>query len=42
MSLRVDHGEDALNEVHEINVTPFIDVMLCCSLSSWWRRRSLL
>jgi biopolymer transport protein ExbD len=28
MSLRVDHGEDALNEVHEINVTPFIDVML--------------
>ena len=28
MSVRVDHGEDALNEVHEINVTPFIDVML--------------
>jgi biopolymer transport protein ExbD/TolR len=28
MSFRLDHGEDALNEVHEINVTPFIDVML--------------
>ena len=28
MSSRVDHGEDALNEMHEINVTPFIDVML--------------
>ena len=28
MSLRLDHGEDALNEVYEINVTPFIDVML--------------
>ncbi|HEY2186652.1 MAG TPA: TonB system transport protein ExbD [Xanthobacteraceae bacterium] len=28
MSVRLDHGEDALNEVHEINVTPFIDVML--------------
>ena len=28
MSLRLDHGDDTLNEVHEINVTPFIDVML--------------
>jgi biopolymer transport protein ExbD len=28
MAVRLDHGEDALNEVHEINVTPFIDVML--------------
>jgi len=28
MSVRLDHGEDAPNEVHEINVTPFIDVML--------------
>jgi biopolymer transport protein ExbD len=28
MSVRLDHGEDALDEVHEINVTPFIDVML--------------
>ena len=28
MSVRLDHGEDNLNEVHEINVTPFIDVML--------------
>src|SRR5205085_9106954 len=27
MSVRLDHGEDTLNEVHEINVTPFIDVM---------------
>jgi biopolymer transport protein ExbD len=28
MSIRLDHGEDTLDEVHEINVTPFIDVML--------------
>src|SRR5947208_4210118 len=28
MSVRLDHGEDTLHEVHEINVTPFIDVML--------------
>jgi biopolymer transport protein ExbD len=28
MSVRLDHGEDTLEEVHEINVTPFIDVML--------------
>ncbi|HEY7244373.1 MAG TPA: TonB system transport protein ExbD [Xanthobacteraceae bacterium] len=28
MSVRLDHGEEALTEVHEINVTPFIDVML--------------
>ena len=28
MSVRLDHGEDTLNEVHEINVTPFIDVIL--------------
>jgi biopolymer transport protein ExbD len=28
MSVRLDHGEDSLSEVHEINVTPFIDVML--------------
>jgi biopolymer transport protein ExbD len=28
MSVRLDHGEDSLAEVHEINVTPFIDVML--------------
>ena len=28
MSIRLDHGEDKLDEVHEINVTPFIDVML--------------
>jgi biopolymer transport protein ExbD len=28
MSVRLDHGEDTLTEVHEINVTPFIDVML--------------
>ncbi len=28
MSVRLDHGEDTLVEVHEINVTPFIDVML--------------
>ena len=26
--MRLDHGEDTLIEVHEINVTPFIDVML--------------
>ena len=28
MAVRLDHGDDTLNEVHEINVTPFIDVML--------------
>ena len=28
MSVRLDHGEDILTEVHEINVTPYIDVML--------------
>lgn len=28
MSVRLDHGDDALSEVHEINVTPFIDVIL--------------
>jgi biopolymer transport protein ExbD len=28
MSVRLDHGDDSLTEVHEINVTPFIDVML--------------
>jgi biopolymer transport protein ExbD len=28
MSVRLDHGDDALGEVHEINVTPFIDVIL--------------
>ncbi|MFZ0403681.1 MAG: TonB system transport protein ExbD, partial [Pseudolabrys sp.] len=25
---RLDHGKDELDEVHEINVTPFIDVIL--------------
>src|SRR3982750_4305798 len=28
MSVRLDHGEDSLDVTHEINVTPFIDVML--------------
>jgi biopolymer transport protein ExbD len=28
MAVRLDHGADDLAEVHEINVTPFIDVML--------------
>src|SRR5438270_1159776 len=28
MSVGLDHGEDSLAEMHEINVTPFIDVML--------------
>jgi biopolymer transport protein ExbD len=28
MSVRLDHGDEALSEVHEINVTPFIDVIL--------------
>ena len=28
MAVRLDHGEDTLDELHEINVTPFIDVML--------------
>jgi biopolymer transport protein ExbD len=28
MSVKLDHGEDELAENHEINVKPFIDVML--------------
>ena len=28
MAVRLDHGADDLAEVHEINLTPFIDVML--------------
>jgi biopolymer transport protein ExbD len=28
MSVRFDHGDESLNEIHEINVTPFIDVIL--------------
>src|SRR6476646_4110499 len=28
MSVRLDHGSDELTELHEINVTPFIDVIL--------------
>jgi biopolymer transport protein ExbD len=28
MAVRLDHGDDTLDELHEINVTPFIDVML--------------
>jgi biopolymer transport protein ExbD len=28
VGVRLDHGEDGFAEMHEINVTPFIDVML--------------
>jgi len=28
MAIRLDHGEDELTDVHDINVTPFIDVTL--------------
>ena len=28
MSVRLDHGDESLDELHEINVTPFIDVIL--------------
>jgi len=28
MAVHLDHGKDELEEAHEINVTPFIDVML--------------
>jgi biopolymer transport protein ExbD len=28
MSIRLDHGEDSLDIIHDINVTPFIDVIL--------------
>jgi biopolymer transport protein ExbD len=28
VSIRLDHGDDALGEIHDINVTPFIDVIL--------------
>jgi biopolymer transport protein ExbD len=28
MAIRLNHGADELDEMHDINVTPFIDVML--------------
>jgi len=28
MAMRLDHGTDELTEVHDVNVVPFIDVML--------------
>ncbi|MGD0024172.1 MAG: TonB system transport protein ExbD [Xanthobacteraceae bacterium] len=28
MAMRLDHGSDELTEIHDINVVPFIDVML--------------
>jgi biopolymer transport protein ExbD len=28
MAIKINHAEDGLTETHEINVTPFIDVML--------------
>jgi biopolymer transport protein ExbD len=28
MSARLNHGNEAISEIHEINVTPFIDVIL--------------
>jgi biopolymer transport protein ExbD len=28
VSIRLDHGEDSLGVIHDINVTPFIDVIL--------------
>jgi biopolymer transport protein ExbD len=28
VAIRLDHGSDELTEVHDINVTPFIDVIL--------------
>jgi biopolymer transport protein ExbD len=28
MGVRLDHGDETLSELHEINVTPFIDVIL--------------
>ena len=28
MGIRLDHGDDSLGVIHEINVTPFIDVIL--------------
>jgi biopolymer transport protein ExbD len=28
VAIHLDHGSDELNEVHDINVTPFIDVIL--------------
>jgi biopolymer transport protein ExbD len=34
MSVRLDHGEDTLDEMHEINVTLFIDVMLTAPLAT--------
>jgi hypothetical protein len=40
MAVRLDHGEDSLAEMHGINVTPFIDVMLVLLIIFMWRRRS--
>jgi biopolymer transport protein ExbD len=28
VSIRLDHGDDSLGDIHDINVTPFIDVIL--------------
>jgi biopolymer transport protein ExbD len=28
MSVRLDHGENTLDEVHEINVTPFMEMLV--------------
>jgi biopolymer transport protein ExbD len=28
MAVKIKHGDDDLDDIHEINVTPFIDVML--------------
>src|SRR5215467_1151827 len=33
MSVRLDHGDEVLGELHEINVTPFIDVILVLLIS---------
>ena len=40
MGVRLDHGEDTLDEVHEINVTPFIDVILVLLISRQGDRSS--
>ena len=39
MGVRLDHGDD-LSEVHEINVTPFIDVILVLLIIFMIRRHS--
>lgn len=39
MAMRLNENLDDNGEMHEINVTPFIDVMLVLLIILWWLRR---